>query len=276
MPELPEVETVRRQLAPVIEGRTIVAVHLARADLRRPFPRHFARRLAGRRVERLERRAKYLTAWLDDGAVLLIHLGMSGRLLVDAEETGAEAKHDHVRIDLDDGHRVTFRDPRRFGLMDLVAGKALATDSRLAGLGPEPLSDAFTGAALAAALAGRQMAVKTALMDQTTVAGLGNIYACEALFRARISPLRPAAEVTRRETVALVRAIKAVLEEAIAAGGSTLRDHQLPAGGSGYFQHRFAVYGREGLPCPGCTCAEGIRRIVQGGRSTFFCAKRQR
>ncbi len=275
MPELPEVETVRRGLAMAMEGRRIAAVTLRRNDLRRPFPPDFALRLTGRRIVEVGRRAKYLTFFLDDDWVLLGHLGMSGRMLVGLAHPGPPGKHDHVLFDTDDGRRIVYQDPRRFGLMDLVEAARLTEHPLLRGLGPEPLDDAFTPPVLSAALAGRNGPIKTALLDQKLVAGLGNIYASEALFRAGIAPDRRASTVAGRRAAKLVPAIKAVLREAIAAGGSSLRDHRRPNGELGYFQHAFAVYDREGQPCPGCDCATGIRRMVQSGRSTFYCGKRQ-
>jgi formamidopyrimidine-DNA glycosylase len=276
MPELPEVETVRRGLGAALQGRRLVRVEQRRADLRRPFPAGFAQRLTGRRVVALGRRGKYLTLSLDDGWVLLIHLGMSGRLLVDPPDTALPGPHDHVRFDTDGGSRVVFQDPRRFGLMDLVPAAQLVDHPLLRHMGPEPLEDGFTPAILAAALAGKSGPIKAALLDQTVVAGIGNIYACEALFRAGIAPVRPAGSLRPARLARLVAAIKTVLVEAIAAGGSSLRDHRRPDGELGYFQHAFAVYDRQDEPCPGCDCATGIRRIVQSGRSTFYCAKRQR
>jgi formamidopyrimidine-DNA glycosylase len=249
--------------------------------LRQPFPPDFARRLTGRRIERVGRRAKYLVIHLEDGLVLLAHLGMSGRMVIrSAADPVAPGPHDHVILAAEGGTVVTFTDPRRFGLMTLAEEDGLASHPLLAGLGPEPLDEAFGVGHLVAAFAGRSAPVKTLLLDQRLVAGLGNIYVCESLFRAGISPLRPAGEITRRELGRLVPAIRAVLAEAIAAGGSSLRDHVRPDGELGYFQHSFAVYGRTGEACPGCTCdlAEtgGIRRVAQGGRSTFFCARRQK
>ncbi len=279
MPELPEVETVRRGLAPVLEGRRIVRVTARRADLRRPLPTDLARRLAGRRVDRLGRRGKYILAHLDDGMVLLMHLGMSGRVRIESAGSAPQT-HDHVVLTTDAGVSVVFHDPRRFGLMDLGQAETLSTHPLLAGLGPEPLDPDFDGAVLAARLAGRRGPVKAALLDQTVVAGLGNIYACESLFRARLSPRRRGGTIVGRRAGRLAAAIVAVLTDAIAAGGSSLRDHRRPGGELGTFQHRFAVYDREGLACPGCTCdpadGGGIRRIVQSGRSTFYCAMRQR
>lgn len=275
MPELPEVETVRRGLIEVLEGRRLIEARTYRSGLRRPFPPDFAERLKGRRVETIARRAKYLTLFLDDGWVWLTHLGMSGRMLIGATDGTPPAKHDHLVVETDAGRRVSFNDARRFGLMDLCRKVDLAAHPRLAGLGPEPLDDTFTAAVLSSALAGRSGPIKTALLDQTLVAGIGNIYASEALFRAAIDPRRPAGGLKPRETGRLVEAVKSVLAEAIAAGGSSLRDHRRPDGELGYFQHAFAVYDREGLPCPNCTCREGIHRLVQSGRSTFYCPKRQ-
>lgn len=283
MPELPEVETVRRGLARVMEGATIARVVVRRGDLRRPLPAQFAERLAGRRVEALERRAKYLILRLDDGNALLVHLGMSGRMVIDggniarfAHDVGPLEAHEHVVVTLANGAVVRYADPRRFGLMDLVAQPALRDHPLLARLGPEPTDPGFDGAALADRLAGRRTPIKAALLDQTVVAGLGNIYVCESLYRAGLSPRRLARTVQGGRADALAAAIHAVLDEAIEAGGSTLRDHRLPSGELGYFQHRFQVYGREGEPCPGCACGRGVRRIVQAGRSTFYCAARQR
>jgi formamidopyrimidine-DNA glycosylase len=276
MPELPEVETVCRGLAVALEGRRLTEVRVLRPDLRRPFPPDFAARLRGRRVTAVKRRAKYMTLFLDDGWVLLGHLGMSGRMLIGPCDDSAPGKHDHVILETDQGIRVAYNDSRRFGLMDLVAADDLADHPLLRDLGPEPLDDAFTAKVLSEALADRTTPIKPALLDQRIVAGIGNIYACEALFRAGIAPDRRAASVAGADAARLVLAIKTVLREAIAAGGSSLRDHRQPNGELGYFQHAFAVYGREGQPCPGCTCREGIRRITQAGRSTFHCAKRQK
>jgi formamidopyrimidine-DNA glycosylase len=279
MPELPEVETVRRGLAVVLEGRRFARVEAFRPDLRAPLPERFAETLTGRRVETVGRRAKYLVIGLEQGLVLLGHLGMSGRMLVTGLINAPPGKHDHVRLTTDDGTLVTFCDPRRFGLLAFAAAESLAEHPLLRDLGPEPLDDAFTAGILGAALAGKRTSIKAALLDQRLVAGLGNIYVAEALFRAAISPLRTAADLAPGEVGRLVPAIKAVLTEAIAAGGSSLRDHRQTSGELGYFQHNFAVYDREGEPCPGCRCdiarTGGIQRIVQGGRSTFYCAKQQ-
>jgi formamidopyrimidine-DNA glycosylase len=276
MPELPEVETVRAGLEIAMAGRVLTRVQQRRPDLRRPFPPMFVERLSGRKVIRLGRRAKYLTIYMEDGLVLLAHLGMSGRMLVGRQDGAEPAKHDHVIFDLDDGGRVTFQDPRRFGVMDLCAEEELAAHPLLRDIGPEPLDDSFTDKMLLARIAGRVSPIKIVILDQTVVAGIGNIYASEALYRAGIHPEKAAGKITRKEAALLVPSIKDVLTEAIAAGGSSLRDHRRPDGELGYFQHGFKVYDREGQPCPDCTCKEGIRRIVQGGRSTFYCAKRQR
>jgi formamidopyrimidine-DNA glycosylase len=279
MPELPEVETVARGLAQVWDGRRFVAVETRRSGLRIPFPADFARRLTGRRVEAVGRRAKYLVVRLDGGLVMLGHLGMSGRMTISPLRNAPPGPHDHVEWITDEGMSVTLTDPRRFGLMTLCGVEELETHPLLAGLGPEPLDDAFDAARLAAALDGKAGPIKTVLLDQKVVAGLGNIYVCESLFRAAISPTRPAGKVTRAEVKRLVPLIKAVLTEAIAAGGSTLKDHARPDGELGYFQHSFQVYGREGEFCPDCPgppACGGILRMTQAGRSTFYCAKRQR
>lgn len=276
MPELPEVETVRRGLAPVLEGRTLASVRAFRPDLRFPLPPDFAQRIAGRRVIAAERRAKYLLVRLSGDLVLLSHLGMSGRYRVYMDAPPPLEPHDHVELVTEDGVTIRYNDPRRFGFMDLLDADTLVESRHLLGIGPEPLSNAFDGPALAAALGARRTPIKIALLDQKVVAGVGNIYASEALFRAGLSPKRMAYTVKGERAVRLAAAIRDVLAEAIAAGGSTLRDHQQTSGELGYFQHRFAVYGRAAAPCPGCDCASGIRHIVQGGRSTFYCAKRQR
>lgn len=279
MPELPEVETVARGLAEVWEGRVLTHVECRRPDLRIPFPDGFAERLIGRRIRTVTRRAKYLVVPMDDGLVLLGHLGMSGRMVISRLRNTPPGRHDHVEFRTDDGVVVTFTDPRRFGLMTLCGESGLADHPLLAGLGPEPLDEGFTPEILAAALAARRTPVKTALLDQGVVAGLGNIYVCESLFRAGIAPTRRAESLNGAEIALLVRTIRAVLAEAVTAGGSSLRDHVQPSGELGYFQHSFAVYDREGERCPGCDCdverTGGINRVVQSGRSTFFCASRQ-
>jgi formamidopyrimidine-DNA glycosylase len=282
MPELPEVETLVRGLRPHLEGRVLKSVRVARPDLRFPFPPRFAERLTGRRVLGVGRRAKYALVTLDSGEVWLMHLGMSGRVLVEANPRGPHAPlaHDHVVIETDAGARIVFNDARRFGFMDLFAARETAANKHLAGLGPEPLSDDFSVASLEAALAGKKTPIKAALLDQSVVAGLGNIYVCEALFRASISPKRRAATVKGDRAKRLVPAIKQVLHEAIDAGGSTLRDYVQSSGELGYFQHSFHVYDREGEPCAACPNNQeqrpAIRRIVQSGRSSFYCPGCQR
>ncbi|WP_372612877.1 bifunctional DNA-formamidopyrimidine glycosylase/DNA-(apurinic or apyrimidinic site) lyase [Aquicoccus sp.] len=283
MPELPEVETVRRGLAPSMEGQVITHAQVNRPDLRWPFPPDFAARLTGRRVERLRRRSKYILADLDGGDSLLIHLGMSGRMTVSGDPLGqfvhthpAREKHDHVILDMANGARITFNDARRFGAMDLLPTDRADAHPLLARLGPEPLGNAFNEAYLVAALRGRNTPVKSALLDQRIIAGLGNIYVCEALYRAHIAPTRRAGRISAARVAALVPVIRTVLQEAIEAGGSSLRDFRRTSGELGYFQHRFDVYDRAGQPCrtPGCTAT--IRRTVQSGRSSFHCPQCQR
>jgi formamidopyrimidine-DNA glycosylase len=275
MPELPEVETVRRGLALQMTGRKIVHAELRRQDLRRPFPPMLARTLTGAAIGKLGRRGKYILIELDKDGILLLHLGMSGRITAGPADV-PHAPHDHVILTLDDGTVVRFNDARRFGLLDFMQRGEEAAHPLLAGMGPEPLEPGFDGDYLTAKLNGKMTPIKAALLDQRIVAGLGNIYVCEALYRAGLSPRRLAATVAGRRADKLAAAIKSVLTEAIEAGGSSLRDYVQADGELGYFQHRWAVYGREGEPCPGCTCAEGVRRVVQSGRSTFFCAKKQR
>jgi formamidopyrimidine-DNA glycosylase len=275
MPELPEVETIRRGLALKISGRTIVRAELRRPDLRRPFPPMLAERLEGARIGALDRRGKYILIELDTDGLLLLHLGMSGRVTA-GSATLPIVPHDHVVLTLNDRTVLRFNDPRRFGLIDYVRRSEAAQHPLLAGLGPEPLEAGFDGGYLRTALAGRLTPIKAALLDQRLVAGLGNIYVCEALFRARLSPRRLAAAIGQGRADRLAAAIKSILTEAIAAGGSSLRDYVQANGALGYFQNHWAVYGREGEPCPCCNCAEGVRRIMQSGRSTFFCAKQQR
>jgi formamidopyrimidine-DNA glycosylase len=295
MPELPEVETVMRGLAALAEGRVIRRAEALRPDLRWPLPERFAERLTGRRIEGFRRRGKYILMRLSGGESLLIHLGMSGRMT--GQPAGmplapraalqgrfsdmrgnSGARHEHVVLVLDDGTRIGFVDPRRFGSMDLVPTAAEESHPLMASLGPEPLSDAFTPDVLSAALSGKRTPIKAALLDQTVVAGLGNIYVCEALYRARISPRRSAHTVQGARAARLVAAIRAVLAEAIGAGGSSLRDYVRADGDIGRFQESFAVYGREGEPCPSCPGppCRGVQRIVQAGRSTFFCPRLQR
>ncbi len=285
MPELPEVETIVRGLRARLVGRRIVKVEQRRGDLREPLPKNFKRRVAGRLVAAVERRAKYILIRLapDPGPeeLMVVHLGMSGRFVLLARADGPSGPHDHVEFRLDDGALLRFSDPRRFGLIDLMTPARLARDARFSQLGPEPLSDKFTPAMLENALAGRRGPIKPALLDQRLVAGIGNIYACEALFRAGLSPRRRSGTIRGERAERLVAAVKQVLESAIAAGGSSARDYVQASGELGWFQEQWAVYDREGARCPGCDCngvksSGGIRRLVQGGRSTFYCAKRQR
>lgn len=281
MPELPEVETVRRGLQPVLEGRRLVQVQQRRPDLRFPLPADFVRRLEGRRVLQIARRAKYLLLHLDSEEILLIHLGMSGRmLLVDQPERVPALAHDHIIVRTEEGREVRFNDARRFGYMDLFPAAEAASHRHLVSLGPEPLGNEFNGPRLAAALAGKLTPIKAALLDQRVVAGLGNIYVCEALFHAGLSPRRLARTVQGGRAERLATAIREVLTAAIAAGGSSLRDYVQTSGELGYFQHAWAVYGREGEACPRCDCdgppRGGISRLVQAGRSTFYCRRRQR
>lgn len=307
MPELPEVETVRRGLAPVLEGNRIARADVNRPDLRIPFPPDFRQRITGQTIEALTRRAKYLLAHLSNGTVVIMHLGMSGRFTVIASEKAAaqgqskdqgkdqeqgrrfpsartqtailehtsaqsaSGPHDHVVFELADGTRVVYTDPRRFGLMTLADSDNWQSHPLLAQCGIEPLGPDLTGAFLKAAFAGRNTPVKAALLNQTIIAGLGNIYVCEALFYAGISPRRKAATISRARTEKLAAAINDVLSRAIAAGGSSLKDYAHADGSLGYFQHSFAVYGRTGSPCPAPGCTGIIRRIVQSNRSTFYC-----
>lgn len=279
MPELPEVETVRRGLAPVMEGAVIAQADVNRPDLRWPFPPDMAARLTGRRVLGLRRRSKYILADLDSGETLLIHLGMSGRMLISGDPLGqfvhnhpAPEKHDHVVLHMDNGARVTFNDPRRFGAMDLLNTATADQHKLLAVLGPEPLGNGFNEDVLVQAFKGKASPVKSALLDQRIVAGLGNIYVCEALFRAGVSPRRKAGNIAQARVRTLVPIIREVLSDAIAAGGSSLRDFRQADGELGYFQHSFDVYGREGLPCRTAGCNGSVHRIVQSGRSSFYCS----
>lgn len=300
MPELPEVETVRRGLEPVMAGRRIVRLEQRRADLRFPLPERFAERLEGRQLVRLGRRAKYLMAEIEGGCVLAMHLGMTGRFTIrpgggsPEPETGSEQPgafvhphgadpaHDHVVFTLEGGATVTYNDARRFGYMTLLPEAELATHPHFRDLGVEPLGNELSSTYLAAMAMGRRSDMKAFLMDQRIVAGLGNIYVCEALFRAGVSPGRAAGTLARRggqpaeRAERLVAAIRDVLSEAIAAGGSTLRDYRHADGSLGYFQHTFGVYGREGEACARPGCAGRVRRIVQAGRSTFWCTTCQR
>jgi formamidopyrimidine-DNA glycosylase len=289
MPELPEVETVRRGLVPVLEGAIIERVEKRRPDLRFPFPHRFAAKLKGRRIKALRRRAKYLLAELDDGMVLLMHLGMTGSFRVSfgsrAQAAGRKRKdevHDHVILHLGNGKQVIYNDPRRFGFMLLVDPDDVETHPLLADLGLEPVGAALDPAALARRLHKRAAPLKAALSDQSTIAGLGNIYVCEALWRACLSPRRAAGTIVRADgkpterVMRLIEAVRAVIDEAIEAGGSSLRDYVQADGELGQFQHRFAVYDRDGKACQRRGCGGTVRRIVQSGRSTFFCPRCQR
>jgi formamidopyrimidine-DNA glycosylase len=283
MPELPEVETVMRGLTPAMTGAVIARADINRPDLRWPFPVGMAKRLTGQQVLGLRRRSKYILADLGSGESLLIHLGMSGRMLISGDPLGqfvhdhpAPEKHDHVVFHMDNGARVTFNDPRRFGAMDLMDTVTAEQHKLLASIGPEPLGNDFHEAHLVAALKGRNTPIKSALLDQRIVAGLGNIYVCEALYRAGIHPARMAGRISSARIAALVPIIRTVLTEAIEAGGSSLRDFRQANGELGYFQHSFDVYGREGEPCRTPDCRHVIRRIVQSGRSSFYCSQCQR
>jgi len=301
MPELPEVETVRRGLQPVMEGSRILKAEARRGDLRFPFQKDFVARLQGQTVTGLGRRAKYLMADLASGDVLLMHLGMSGSFRVQKPDgaatpgefhhpRGKDAAHDHVVFHMSSGADVVFNDPRRFGYMKIIARDAIDEEPLLRGLGPEPLGNEFDAGLLARACAGKKTSLKAALLDQRVVAGLGNIYVCEALYRARLSPRRLAATLASRagqrkgvaggeptdRAVRLVDGIHAVLNQAIEAGGSSLRDHRQTSGELGYFQHSFQVYDREGEPCGTKGCGGVVRRFTQNGRSTFWCPKCQK
>ena len=282
MPELPEVETVRRGLRPALEGVRLVRVEARRPDLRFPLPEGFVQRLSGATITRLDRRAKYLLGHLDRGDTLVMHLGMTGRFEIEApglanrpgdfvQAVPPDPKHAHVLFETGADVRVTYYDPRRFGFMGLVETDALAAHPWFASMGPEPLGPDFTADYLAKQFEGRRQNPKTLLLDQRIVAGLGNIYVSEALNRAGVSPLKPAGGIKRARFPLLVEQIREVLEEAIEAGGSTLRDFASTDGALGYFQHRFRVYDREGEPCPTAGCKGIIQREVQAGRSTFFC-----
>lgn len=295
MPELPEVETVRRGLEPFMAGHIFTGVEQRRPNLRFPFPEGFAARLEGRRLTALGRRAKYLTGDLDDGTVLVMHLGMSGSFRIDYEgdldgdtpgvfhyDRSKIAAHDHVVFLMSNGARITYNDPRRFGFMDLIARADLQAHPLFRGIGIEPLGNELDGALIATAFAGKKAPLKAALLDQTLIAGLGNIYVCEALHRAGLSPRRAAGTLAARKGLMLGKAdllastIRDVLQEAVAAGGSSLRDHRQADGTLGYFQHSFRVYDREGAACPTPGCKGVIQRLVQSGRSTFFCKVCQR
>jgi formamidopyrimidine-DNA glycosylase len=283
MPELPEVETVRRGLVPSMEGQVIVRADVNRPDLRWPFPDNMAQRLTGARVTALRRRSKYLLADLDTGETLIIHFGMSGRMTVSGDPLGqfhhdhpATQKHDHVVFHMANGARVMFNDARRFGAMDLSATNMLEDHWLIKTIGPEPLGNTFNEVYLIGKFSGKNTPVKTALLDQRIVAGLGNIYVCEVLFRAGINPKRKAGTLSRARVASLVPIVRDVLAEAIEAGGSSLKDYRQADGELGYFQHGFRAYDREGQPCTTSDCTGTIGRIVQSGRSTFYCPKCQR
>lgn len=283
MPELPEVETVRRGLVPAMEGKVIARAEVNRPDLRWPFPDRMAERLAGQTVRRLGRRSKYILLDLESGETLIIHLGMSGRMQIDDAATArfhanpaAPQKHDHVVFHMEDRTRIAFNDARRFGAMDLVETDKLEDHWLIEKLGPEPLSNTFDAGYLVDILNGKNTPIKSALLDQRVVAGLGNIYVCEVLFRTGISPRRKAGALSAKRVASLVPAIRDVLGEAIESGGSSLRDHRQTNGELGYFQHNFSVYDREGQPCVTPDCNAEIQRIVQSGRSSFYCSTCQR
>lgn len=274
MPELPEVETIRRALAKALEGRKCIAVLVRRGDLRRPLSEKFRERVEDRVLKEVRRRAKYLLFYLEDNTVLLAHLGMSGRMMLSSRSK--PALHDHVIFDFEGGVRLSFNDPRRFGLMELTEVDGLNRHPLIRGLGPEPLGNDFNGGFLSAVLVGRRASIKALLMNQRIVAGLGNIYACESLFLARLSPRRRGASVVGIRSERLVWAIREVLNAAIASGGSSLRDYVQTDGSLGYFQHQFKVYGRADQACASGELAHVVRRLVQSGRSTFYCPICQR
>lgn len=283
MPELPEVETVRRGLEPAMQGFVITNADIRRPDLRWPFPENMADRLTGKAVLGLRRRSKYILVDLSSGETLIVHLGMSGRMQVSGQDQGefhhnhpTPAKHDHVVIDMSNGARITFNDTRRFGAMDLATTDQVEYHWLIDKIGPEPLGNDFHEAYLADRLKGRTSPIKTALLDQRIVAGLGNIYVCEVLHRAKLSPKRKAGQVSVRKVQSLVPIIRQVLNEAIEAGGSSLQDHRQTNGELGYFQHNFRAYDRAGQPCQTPDCTGEITRIVQSGRSTFYCPQCQR
>lgn len=274
MPELPEVETVCRGLAPVLVGQVIVRADVRRKDLRKPFPRGLKTRVESAQVTHITRRAKYIQAHLDNRYVLVIHLGMSGRIVFHPHDYRPQT-HDHFILHMQGGQQIVLNDPRRFGIVDLIAADDLESHALFAHLGPEPLSNSFSGPVLAVTLKGKKAAIKQVIMDQTVVVGVGNIYANEALFMAGIHPEMPAGGIDEERLETLVSAIKTVLKKAIKAGGSTLRDHRQANGELGYFQHSFSVYDREGESCNTCGGRHKIQRIVQGGRATFFCPQCQ-
>lgn len=283
MPELPEVETVLRGISPILEGNQIDYAQVNRPDLRRPFPNNLAKRLKNRKINFLHRRSKYILIDLSGGETLVIHLGMSGRIIMSQKVAGTfhhntnhSQKHDHFVLHLKDNHQLTFNDPRRFGVIDLLRTENLELSSMLSQIGPEPLSNSFNEAYFVSTLRVKKTNIKSALLDQRVVAGLGNIYVCEALFRAGISPKRQALRISHKKLSSLVPIIKEILLEAISSGGSSLRDFRNASGDLGYFQHSFDVYGREDQDCYNAECDSKIKRITQAGRSSFYCSNCQR
>ena len=283
MPELPEVETVLRGISPILEGNQIDYAQVNRPDLRRPFPNNLAKRLKNRKINFLHRRSKYILIDLSGGETLVMHLGMSGRIIISQKVAGTfhhntnhSQKHDHFVLHLKDNHQLTFNDPRRFGVIDLLRTENLELSSMLSQIGPEPLSNSFNEAYFVSTLRVKKTNIKSALLDQRVVAGLGNIYVCEALFRAGISPKRQALRISHKKLSSLVPIIKEILLEAISSGGSSLRDFRNASGDLGYFQHSFDVYGREDQDCYNTECDSKIKRITQAGRSSFYCSNCQR
>ena len=283
MPELPEVETVLRGISPILEGNQIDYAQVNRPDLRRPFPNNLAKRLKNRKINFLHRRSKYILIDLSEGETLIMHLGMSGRIMISQKVAGTfhhntnhSQKHDHFVLHLKDNHQLTFNDPRRFGVIDLLRTENLELSGMLSQIGPEPLSNSFNEAYFVSTMRLKKTNIKSALLDQRVVAGLGNIYVCEALFRAGISPKRQALRISHKKLSSLVPIIKEILLEAISSGGSSLRDFRNASGDLGYFQHSFDVYGREDQDCYNTECDSKIKRITQAGRSSFYCSNCQR
>ena len=283
MPELPEVETVLRGISPILEGNQIDYAQVNRPDLRRPFPNNLAKRLKNRKINFLHRRSKYILIDLSEGETLIMHLGMSGRIMISQKVAGnfhhnkiQSQKHDHFILHLKDNHQLTFNDPRRFGVIDLIKTENLELSGMLSQIGPEPLSNSFNEAYFVSTMRLKKTNIKSALLDQRIVAGLGNIYVCEALFRAGISPKRRAVRISHKKLSSLVPIIKEILLEAISSGGSSLRDFRNASGDLGYFQHSFDVYGREDEDCYNKDCDSKIKRITQAGRSSFYCSNCQR
>lgn len=281
MPELPEVETVMRGLSPVLKGNSISCIKLYRPDLRIPFPVDMEERLASRRILSLKRRAKYILVSFEGGLLLAVHLGMSGRVLINPKNNQYDLKkHDHMVITFKDGAQIIYNDPRRFGMVFVLKESKLETHSAFRHLGPEPLGNKFSAPYLAGVLKNKKVSIKQALLDQKVVVGVGNIYASEALYQSKINPLKPACDLSRKKLEELVIAVRDVLTRAIEAGGSTLKDYRHADGGLGYFQYNFRVYDQAGAACPDCTCdinrTGGVQRIVQSGRSTFYCPTKQK